>query len=442
MARVRLRLLRGGGVGRELLGGKGAGLAEMTALGVPVPIGFAVTTEACVEFMRSAALPDGLEDEIADALARLERRDGQAARRPGRPAPRLRPLGRGRLDARDDGHDPQPRPERDDRRGARACDRQPALRPGRLPPAAPDVRRGRRRGSTRTASSTSSPASRRSVAPRRTSISPRTTSRSCAALSSIYREHADAQFPQDAREQLLAAVGAVFGSWDTPSAQVYRRANGIPDDLGTAANVVQMVFGNQGDTSATGVAFTREPVDGRARASSASSSSTRRARTSSRASARPSRSSGWRRRSRRRTGSSSRRSSASSATTARCRTSSSRSRRARCTSCRRARESEPPRRRCASPSTWSAERLISREEAVARIDPGQLDQLLHPMIDPGAESRCSPRASTPHPARPPARSSSTPTRRRSAARAGEDVILVRWETTPDDIHGLIGRAAS
>ena len=84
------------------------------------------------------------------------------------------------------------------------------------------------------------------------------------------------------------------------------------------------------------------------------------------------------------------------------------------------------------------EGLISREEAVARIDPGQLDQLLHPMIDPDAHGRGRrARASTPRPARRPARSCSTPTRPRSAARRARPSILVRWETTPDDIHGLI-----
>ena len=98
------------------------------------------------------------------------------------------------------------------------------------------------------------------------------------------------EFPQDAREQLLRAVRAVFESWDTPRAQVYRRAHDIPDDLGTAVNVVQMVFGNKGDRSGTGVAFTRDPSTGETRARTASSSRTPRARTSSPASARRSRS--------------------------------------------------------------------------------------------------------------------------------------------------------
>ena len=70
------------------------------------------------------------------------------------------------------------------------------------------------------------------------------------------------EFAADAREQLLRAVRAVFESWDTPRAQVYRRAHEIPDDLGTAVNVVQMVFGNKGERSGTGVAFTRDPSTG------------------------------------------------------------------------------------------------------------------------------------------------------------------------------------
>jgi pyruvate,orthophosphate dikinase len=78
----------------------------------------------------------------------------------------------------------------------------------------------------------------------------------------IYREETGGDFPADARGQLMRAVRAVFESWNTPRAQVYRRANNIPDDLGTAVNVVQMVFGNKGDRSGTGVAFTRDPSTG------------------------------------------------------------------------------------------------------------------------------------------------------------------------------------
>src|SRR5205085_5578928 len=77
-----------------------------------------------------------------------------------------------------------------------------------------------------------------------------------------YEDETGSPFPQDARDQLTRAVRAVFESWDTPRAQVYRRAHHIPDDLGTAVNVVQMVFGNKGDESGTGVCFTRDPSTG------------------------------------------------------------------------------------------------------------------------------------------------------------------------------------
>ena len=99
--------------GRELLGGKGVGLAEMAQLDVPVPAGFTITTDACRAFMAAGGeLPAGLEDEITEHIGRLERRHRHELRRPVQPAARLGPLGRGDLDARDDGHDPRPRPQR------------------------------------------------------------------------------------------------------------------------------------------------------------------------------------------------------------------------------------------------------------------------------------------------------------------------------------------
>ena len=108
--------------GREqkfLLGGKGANLAEMTNLGLPVPPGFTITTDACNAYMAAGdTLPAGLMDEVAAARDALEAEDGQAARRRHRPAARLGALGRAVLDAGDDGHRPQPRAQR--RLGARA----------------------------------------------------------------------------------------------------------------------------------------------------------------------------------------------------------------------------------------------------------------------------------------------------------------------------------
>src|SRR5215217_4283537 len=112
---------------RELLGGKGAGIAEMTRVLGPelVPAGFTITTEACVAYMRGDRVaPEGLEEAVDEALARLE---AQAARRPRRPAAALRAQRRARLDAGDDGHGPQPRTQRRRRAGPRPEHRQPAL---------------------------------------------------------------------------------------------------------------------------------------------------------------------------------------------------------------------------------------------------------------------------------------------------------------------------
>src|SRR3954469_15529883 len=78
----------------------------------------------------------------------------------------------------------------------------------------------------------------------------------------IYRQETGEEFPQDPGEQLSRSIDAVFESWNTPRARTYRREYGIPDDLGTAVNIVQMVFGNMGDDCATGVAFTRNPSTG------------------------------------------------------------------------------------------------------------------------------------------------------------------------------------
>ncbi|HAI85551.1 MAG TPA: pyruvate, phosphate dikinase, partial [Firmicutes bacterium] len=78
----------------------------------------------------------------------------------------------------------------------------------------------------------------------------------------ITREHAGRDFPEDPKEQLRGAVDAVFGSWNNQRAITYRKINGIPGDWGTAVNVQTMVFGNMGDTSGTGVAFTRDPATG------------------------------------------------------------------------------------------------------------------------------------------------------------------------------------
>ena len=136
----------GNGTMKPLLGGKGANLAEMCRIGLPVPPGFTITTEVCTYYYaHKRTYPPALQAQMEAGVAAIEKQTGQEVRRPEEPAARLRPLRRPRLDAGHDGHDPQPRPQRPDRRGARQEDRQPALRLGLLPPLRPDVRRRRAR---------------------------------------------------------------------------------------------------------------------------------------------------------------------------------------------------------------------------------------------------------------------------------------------------------
>ena len=172
-------------------------------------------------------------------------------------------------------------------------------------------------------------------------------------FKAIYRDGTGRDFAQDPRAQLERAIRAVFDSWNTPRAQVYRRANEIPDDLGTAVNVVQMVFGNKGDDSGTGVCFTRDPSTGEAgiwgeflvnAQGEDVVAGIRTPEPLDRMSGPPA----GRLRAARPT-----RSGASRSTTARCRTSSSPSRRGSSTSSRRARGSGRPSPRFGSASRWS-----------------------------------------------------------------------------------------
>jgi pyruvate,orthophosphate dikinase len=235
------------------------------------------------------------------------------------------------------------------------------------------------------------------------------------------------------------AVRAVFESWDTPRAQVYRRAHRIPDDLGTAVNVVQMVFGNKGSGSGTGVAFTRDPSTGEQGlygeflADAQGEDVVAGIRTPEPLAAMQERLP-----------------EAFEQLT---------------DTMRRLEEHykdvqdieftvEEGRlyllqtrsaKRTAAAALKAAvsmvdEGLIRREEAVARIDPGQLDQLLHPMIDPNAKLEVAARGLNASPGAACGKVVLDADTAEERGRAGEGVILVRWETTPDDIHGLIQAA--
>src|SRR3989440_1249661 len=251
------------GGGRELLGGKGIGLVEMTQLGLPVPAGFTITTEACREYMRGGKrIPDGLEDEVRTHVERLEEKAGKRFGDP---------------------HDPLLVSVR-----SGAAVSMPGMMDTILNVGLSDV------AVAGLAATTGNPrfaydSYRRLIqmygetvdgldphrfetelqklkdergAQQDVDLSADDLAELVKTFEGIYEDDLGQPFPQDAREQLRRAIEAVFASWNTPRAQVYRRAHEIPEDLGTAVNVVQMVFGNKGDRSGTGVAFTRNPSTG------------------------------------------------------------------------------------------------------------------------------------------------------------------------------------
>ena len=181
---------------KDLLGGKGANLAEMSNLGLPVPPGFTITTEACRAYLQQGSEPDGLSAEVDEHLAKLEQAMGTHARRRRRPAAGQRPLGRGVLDARDDGDGPQHRPQRRVRRRPRA--RRARTSGSRWTPTAGCCRCSAAPSSASTAS-TSPTRSTRPRTPRASPTTSTSTSTTCKALietfKGLIREHADDRVP-------------------------------------------------------------------------------------------------------------------------------------------------------------------------------------------------------------------------------------------------------
>ncbi|WP_067479724.1 pyruvate, phosphate dikinase [Actinomadura hibisca] len=247
---------------KDLLGGKGANLAEMTNLGLPVPPGFTITTEACRHYLEHGSFPEGLEDEVAGHLRALEeamgKRLGQAddpllvSVRSGAkfsmPGMMETVLNIGLNDESVRGLAAQAGDERfawDSYRrliqmfGKTVLDIEGDLFEDAIE-AAKDAK------GTKDDGDLDADDFRALV----------------DTYKGIVREHAGREFPTDPREQMDLAVKAVFDSWNADRAILYRRQERIPVDLGTAVNICSMVFGNLGMDSGTGVAFTRDPASG------------------------------------------------------------------------------------------------------------------------------------------------------------------------------------
>ncbi len=423
--------------GRELLGGKGVGLAEMTQLGVPVPAGFTITTEACRAYMRAGGeVPDGLDEEVGEHVGRLEARSGK------RFGDRREPLlvsvrsgaaisMPGMMDSiLNVGLDDESVEGLAETTGNRRFAYDSYRRLIQMYGETVDGIDGHRFEEELSA------LKRERGVDQDVQLSADDLAGLVGRFKAIYEEELGRPFPQEAREQLRRAVEAVFRSWETPRARVYRRAHDIPDDLGTAVNVVQMVFGNKGDTSATGVAFTRDPSTGERGLFGEFLANAQ-----------------------------------GEDVVAGIRTPEP---------IARMHETLPDAydrfaammerleehyrdmqdveftvedgtlyllqtrtaKRTAAAALKAAvdmvgERLISREEAVARIDPAQLDQLLHPMLDPKAQLDVAAKGLNASPGAAVGAIVFDADTAEARGLAGEDVILVRWETTPDDINGMI-----
>jgi pyruvate, orthophosphate dikinase len=247
---------------KDLLGGKGANLAEMTNLGLPVPPGFTITTDACRYYLQRGTTPDGLDDEVASHLAALEHAMG---RRLGDPADPLlvsvrsgakfsmpgmmdTVLNIGLSDESVQGLAKQSGNER----FAWDAYRRLIQMFGKTVLGVDGEHFEHALDSAKRAKGASSD----------TELDAADLRDLTSTYKDIVRKYANREFPQDPSEQMDLAIKAVFESWNSARAILYRRQERIPADLGTAVNVVAMVFGNLGDDSGTGVAFTRDPGTG------------------------------------------------------------------------------------------------------------------------------------------------------------------------------------
>jgi pyruvate, orthophosphate dikinase len=248
---------------KDLLGGKGANLAEMTRMGLPVPPGFTITTEACREYLRTGAMPAGLLGEVEEHLRLVESR---ADKRLGDPRNPLL------LSVRSGGKFSMPgmmetildigltdtsvlglAQQSGDERFAWDSYRRLIQMFGRTVFEVPAHDFEAELSAARSAAGVATD-SELQVSDLRQLVE---------AYKKVFHSYTGRDFPQAPHEQLYLAIGSVFRSWNAERAVLYRRQERIPQDLGTAVNIMAMVFGNRGYDSGTGVAFTRDPATGR-----------------------------------------------------------------------------------------------------------------------------------------------------------------------------------
>ena len=420
----------------SLCGGKGSGLMRMRGLGLPVPEGFVITTEACVSYIGTGRMPDGLMDEVRENLARVEEstgmgfgdpkspllvsvRSGAAVSMPGMMDTVLN-LGLNEATvlglAESTGDE---RFARDSHRRFIQAFGEIVLKvPGDLFEDAIEEMKGERGVEADTD----------------------LTAEDLEELAGRFKEtiarEAEVEVPEDPHGQLELAIAAVFDSWLGERAVAYRREYGIPDELGTAVTVQRMVFGNMGETSATGVAFTRNPATGdqglfgefllNAQGEDVVAGIRTPRPLAEMESVLPG---AYRQfletaeRLEREYGDM----QDMEFTIERDRLYMLQTRSGKRTGAAALRIARD----------MAGEGLISEAEALLRVEPGSLDQLLHPRIDPEAAVDELTRGL---PASPGAATGTivlTAQEAKERAGAGEDVLLLRRETNPDDVEGMI-----
>ncbi|MFW6123732.1 MAG: pyruvate, phosphate dikinase [Acidobacteriota bacterium] len=248
---------------KALLGGKGANLAEMAGIGLPVPPGFTVSTDVCTLFLEKGnKLPEEIKEEILKNLERLEKTTDQkfghkknpllvsvrSGAKFSMPGMMDTILNLGLNDETVEGL----AQKSNDRRFALDCYRRLIQMFGDVVLRIPKknferILRAKKKEKNIQIDS---------------HLPEGTLEEILNEYKKIIKNNTEKEFPQDVKEQLFLAISAVFSSWDNPRAVTYRSLHHIPDDLGTAVNIQLMVFGNFGDTSATGVGFTRDPATG------------------------------------------------------------------------------------------------------------------------------------------------------------------------------------
>ncbi|HYJ84244.1 MAG TPA: pyruvate, phosphate dikinase [Allosphingosinicella sp.] len=433
---------------KNLLGGKGANLAEMASIGLPVPPGFTISTEMCARYYAEGeSFPDSLRAEVAEGLAHIERLTGKSF---GDPAdPLLVSVRSGARVSMPGMMDTVLNLGLNDNtvEGLAAVSGDPRFAWDsyrRFIQMYSDVVLGLDHAAFEEALEI---AKEDKGVHLDTELEAGDWRRLAARYKALVEEQLGRPFPDDVHEQLWGAVGAVFGSWQSDRAKTYRRLNSIPGDWGTAVNVQAMVFGNMGETSATGVAFTRNPSTGErawygeylinAQGEDVVAGIrtpqylTRAAREAAGAKA------------------ASMEESMPAVFAELARVFDLLERHYRdmqdieftvergklfMLQTRSGKRTAKAALRIAV--DMAGEGLIGEEEAILRIDPQALDQLLHPTLDPKAERRVIARGL---PASPGAASGAAVFDADSAekrAGLGEKVILVRVETSPEDIHGM------